>query len=172
MNVYEAKRKALGHHCPGFGGDSSQDSTNNIAIDNSVTDNRIGITSTVTNTNSGNTTSMFSNWDTSGGSVQMSNVGNVVSDSYNTTSVTYTDHDAVAGAFAATTQNTGMVMALADKLATGATSVASKNADLTAQLSQDSKAAFSGAAAQASGQNTFIFIAMAVVALAYIVVKK
>jgi hypothetical protein len=176
MNPLQEKRRSLGHHRPCIGGDSSQNSTSVQTTITNVADNR-AVNSTdnhSTNTDSNNSTNMFSGWSGIGGSVNMSNVGNVVSGSYNTTntSVNMTDQGAVQSAFAATAQGTGLVMALADRLAMGATSVANKNADLTAQLSQDAKSAFSGAASQASGQNTFIFIALTVVALAYIVVKK
>lgn len=174
MNPLHEKRKVLGHQRAFFGGDSSQDSTSTQITTTTVTDNRSVVSidnrdnsvntnsGNTTNTNSGNTINTLTGW-TVGGDVSLSNVGNTTFSS----SSTVTDHGAVSGALAATASNTGLVMALADKLAGGSVAIAQKNTDLTAQLSQDAKSAYAGAAAAAGGQTTMIIMIAGIVGLAF-----
>lgn len=175
MNPLHEKRRALGHAKACFGGDSSSTSTSIQNTVNTNNDNRSVVANdshdTNTNTNSGN--SYFSNWDI-GRDVSISNSGNTISGSYNTstTTTTVTDLGAVSGALAANRDSTSMVLALTQKLTEGTNAVLQKNQSLTQELAGTTNAAYAGAAQQASGTNTFIFVAVGVVALAAILMRK
>lgn len=173
MNPMLEKQRALGHMRPCIGGDSSTASTSIQQTVTNVTDarstsvsnsgNSYADSGNTVNTNSNNTS--WSGWSVGG---DASNFGNTVSN----TSITYTDQGAVKSAMDATTQNTGIVMALADKLATGATNVAQKNAELTSQLTNETGAAYASAAKQANSQSILILVGLTVVALAFILHKR
>lgn len=169
MNPLHEKRKALGHAraCFGDGGDSSSSSsqtTNNI-----YTDNR-----SVSNTSTDNhSTNLFSgNTLGAGASMTMDRSFNTGSFNTTTTNVTQTDQGAVQAAFASNSQNMGLVMALTDKLVNGTNDVLKKNTAMAQELTGSTQQAYSNAAAQASGMNTFLFVAVGVVALAWIVTRK
>lgn len=171
MNPLQEKRKALGQQRACFGGDSSSSSaqtTNNVYTDNRAVSN-------VSNDNhSTNWSIMAGNSLGAGASMNMDRSFNT--NSFNTTSsvttVTQTDHGAVSGALASNNSNVGLVMALADKLTTGTNEVLKKNTTLAEQLTGTTQQAYSDAAASASGMNTFLFVAVGVVALAFIVTRK
>lgn len=174
MNPLQEKRKALGQQRACFGGDSSSSSSQ--TTNNTYTDNR-----SVSNSSTDNhSTNLFSNWgmDSGGGtfapsvSVDRSFNTNSFNTTNNSTSVVQTDHGAVSGALASNNANVGLVMALADKLTAGTNEVLKKNTSLAQELTGSTQQAYSDAAASASGMNTFLFVAVGVVALAWIVTRK
>lgn len=169
MNPLHEKRKALGHAraCFGDGGDSTSSSsqtTNNI-----YTDNR-----SVSNTSNDNHSQNWLSGNTvgAGGSFSVDRSGNTNSFNTTTTTITQTDQGAVQAAFASNSQNVGLVMALTDKLMAGTNDVLKKNTTLAQELTGTTQQAYSNAAAQATGTNTFLFVAVGVVALAWIVTRK
>lgn len=174
MNPLQEKRKALGQQRACFGGDSSSSSsqtTNNV-----YTDNR-----QVNNTSVDNhSTNLFSNWGqvSEGGTfaptvtVDRSFNTNSFNTTNNSTSVVTTDHGAVQGALASNNANVGLIMALAEKLTAGTNDILKKNTTLAQELTGSTQQAYSNAAASASGMNTFLFVAVGVVALAWIVTRK
>lgn len=168
MNPLQEKRKALGHQRACFGGDSESSSTQ--TTNNTYTDNR-----QVNNTSSDNhSTNLFSNWNGGFNTVAVDRSFNTGSfnTTTTTTNVTQTDHGAVAGALASNNQNVGLVMALADKLTAGTNQILAKNTQLAQELTGTTQHAYQSAAASASGMNTFLFVAVGVVALAFIVTRK
>lgn len=174
MNPLQEKRRALGHHRACFGGDSSSSSSQ--TTNNTYTDNRA-----VTNVSSDNhSTNLFSNWGmgTEGGtfaptvSVDRSFNTNSFNTTTNSSSVVMTDQGAVKSALESNANNVGLVMALTDKLMAGTNAVLNKNTAMAQELTGSTQQAYSNAAATASGMNTFLFVAVGVVALAFIVLRK
>lgn len=169
MNPLQEKRKALGQQRACFGGDSSSASTQ--TTNNVYTDNR-----SVSNVSNDNHSVNIASGNTVGAGGLFSFDRSFNTNSFNTTtnntSVTTTDHGAVSGALASNNANVGLVMALADKLTAGTNEVLKKNTTLAQQLTGTTQQAYSDAAASASGMNTFLFVAVGVVALAWIVTRK
>lgn len=169
MNPLHEKRKALGQQRACFGGDSSSSSsqTTNINYTDGRQVNNVSNEDNSFNFGSGNTVG-------AGGSFSIDRSGNT--NSFNTTTtntnITQTDYGAVQGAFAQNAQNVGLVMALTEKLVAGTNDVVKKNTALAQELTGSTQQAYSNAAATASGMNTFLFVAVGVVALAYIVMRK
>lgn len=169
MNPLQEKRRAQGHHRPCFGGDSSSASTQ--TTNNTYTDNR-AVTSVSQDNHSTNIASGNTLGTNSVFSLDRAFNTNSFNTTNTTTNVTQTDHGAVAGALASNATNTGLVMALTEKLVAGTNDVLKKNTQLAQDLTGSTQQAYSQAAAQASGMNTFLFVAVGVVALAWIVMKK
>lgn len=174
MNPLQEKRKALGQQRACFGGDSSSSSSQ--TTNNTYTDNRA-----VTNVSTDNhSTNLFSNWGmgSEGGTFAPSieidrsfNTNSFNTVNSNNSSVT-TDHGAVKSALESNANNVGLVMALTDKLMAGTNAVLNKNTAMAQELTGSTQQAYSNAAATASGMNTFLFVAVGVVALAFIVLRK
>lgn len=169
MNPLQEKRRALGHHRACFGGDSSSSSSQ--TTNNTYTDNR-----SVSNVSTDNHSVNFLSGNTQGAGSSITMDRSFNTDSFNTTNttnnITTTDYGAVGAAFASNSNNVGLVMALTDKLVAGTNDVLKKNTVLAQELTGSTQQAYSNAAAQASGMNTFLFVAVGVVALAWIVTRK
>lgn len=169
MNPLQEKRRALGHHRACFGGDSSSSSSQ--TTNNTYTDNR-----SVSNVSNDNHSTNIASGNTIGAGGIFSMDRSFNTNSFNTTTtntnVTTTDHQAVQSALQSNATNMGLVTALTEKLVAGTQDVLKKNTQMAQELTGSTQQAYSNAAAQASGMNTFLFVAVGVVALAFIVLRK
>lgn len=182
MDLIREKQRARGHHRAMGGGDSSSASTQNTeytSIDNRsvVSTDSHDWTDNSTDIRQDNRTNTNIDSRQDNRTVDWANSGNTSTSTSSTTNITATDFGSVqAGstvsieALKQNSTNTQALFNLSDKLFSGTRDMLSQNTQLAENLSEKANKAYEGAGrafenatAQATGNKTMIYVAMAVV---------